>query len=113
MVLKLKKIRQTAELAHFTEYNKPKVRLKKDIPIWEIEQIKLKGLKKIDFHIIHNVIRITSIFVLLVSCSIIPIGKRGVCFDEMSKVPDITINDNGFVVHTGNSNRNSALLIIR
>jgi hypothetical protein len=46
---------------------------------------------------------------ILSSC----LGKQGVYYSEMSKIPEIITYDNGFYILTGNSNKNSALLIYR
>jgi hypothetical protein len=58
-------------------------------------------------------ITIVLVSFLVTSCSLFTIGKRGVFYNEMSKVPEITTYDYGFEVQTGNSNQNSALLIYK
>jgi hypothetical protein len=50
---------------------------------------------------------------LVISCSLFTVGKSGVYYNEMSKVPVITTYDYVFNVQTGNSNQNSALLIYK
>jgi len=50
---------------------------------------------------------------LITSCSLFSIGKKGVFYNEMSRVPEIITYDYGFVVLTGNSNQNSSLLIYK
>jgi hypothetical protein len=63
--------------------------------------------------LIHKSITIALLSFLVSSCSLFTVGKRGVFYNEMSKVPEITTYDNGFEVQTGNSNQNSALLIYK
>ena len=56
---------------------------------------------------------IVLVFFLITSCSLFTFGRRGVFYKEMSKVPEIVTYDYAFVVQTGNSNQNSALLIYK
>lgn len=49
----------------------------------------------------------------LTSCSLLTTGKKGVFYNEMSKNPEVITYDYGFVVETGNSNINSALLMYK
>jgi hypothetical protein len=46
---------------------------------------------------------------IITSC----IGRKGVYYNEMSKIPEIITYDNGFEILTGNSIQNSALLIYK
>jgi hypothetical protein len=62
---------------------------------------------------LHNSIWIVLISFLITSCSLFAVGKRGVFYYEMSKVPEILTYDYGFEVKTGNSNQNSSLLIYK
>jgi hypothetical protein len=52
-------------------------------------------------------------FSIITSCSIISIGKQGVYYNEMRKIPEITIFDNKIVINTDNSDKASALLIYK
>jgi|WetSurMetagenome_2_1015567.scaffolds.fasta_scaffold209547_1 hypothetical protein len=62
---------------------------------------------------LHKSIGLILVSFLVASCSLITVGKRGVFYNEMSKVPEIKTYNYGFEVHTGNSNQNSALLIYK
>jgi hypothetical protein len=62
---------------------------------------------------LYKSIGIVLVSFLVISCSLFTVGKRGVFYNEMSKVPVITTYDYGFKVQTGNSNQNSALLIYK
>ena len=62
---------------------------------------------------LYKSIGIVLVSFLVISCSLFTVGKRGVFYNEMSKVPVITTCDYGFKVQTGNSNQNSALLIYK
>jgi hypothetical protein len=62
---------------------------------------------------LHISITIVLVSFLVNSCTLFTVGKKGVYYNEMSNVPEITTYDYGFEVHTRNSNRNSALLIYK
>jgi len=63
--------------------------------------------------ILYKSIRIVLLSLLVSSCSLFSIGKRGVSFNEMGKTPVISTFDNGFEIMTENSIQNSALSIYK
>jgi hypothetical protein len=72
----------------------------------------------INYNVISRQFLLKNIWIFLVffsitSCSLVTHYKRGVYYNEMSKVPEILTYDYGFEVKTGNSNQNSSLLIYR